>query len=153
MKNATLSGGLVAATVPSVLSGSSATLVHFLYQGNVNMPTTGGGTVTMMKFTASSLALSGHAADAITESGVTVVTSSSTMSFDGSVVLYATKLSGSLAGVPVTFTPTTISDLLLKFTNLVTGAVPITMTAVTTERAMGTADSLTYGGGFSVSFG
>ena len=125
---------------------------HFVYQGTVQMPSAGGGTVTMMKFTASSLALSGHAADAITESGMTVVTSSSTMSFDGSVVLYATKLSGSLAGVPVTFTPTTISDLLLKFTNLVTGAVPITMTAVTTEQAMGTADSLTYGGGFSVSF-
>ena len=152
MRKATASAGLVAPTSFSVITAGSATMDHFVYQGTVQMPSAGGGTVTMMKFTASSLALSGDAADAITESGVTVVTSSSTMSFDGSVVLYTTKLSGSLAGVPVTFTPTTISDLLLKFTNLVTGAVPITLTAVTTEQAMGTADSLTYGGGFSVSF-
>jgi len=147
VKNATLSGGLVAATVPSVLSGSSATLVHFLYQGNVNMPTTGGGTVTMMKFTADSVTLS-DASDAINEGGVTAGPSSPTMALSGNVVLYATQLSGTLGPISLTLTPD--SPLLATIGNVIT-AGQVTLTNVTTDQAMATADSLTYGpGGFAV---
>ena len=69
------------------------------------------------------------------------------MAFNGHVVLYATKLSGTLDGIPLTFTPTTISGVLLMVANLITSHGQITMTSVTTDQATGTADSLTYGPG------
>jgi hypothetical protein len=75
------------------------------------------------------------------------------MAFNGNVVLYATRLSGKLAGVPLTFTPTTISGLLLTTASVLTASTVVTMTSVTTDQAMGTADSLTYGpagNGFAV---
>jgi hypothetical protein len=100
----------------------------------------------MMKFTASSLMLSG-AAQSITEAGHTVTVSSPAFAFSGHVVLYATKLSGKLAGIPLTFTPNTISGLLLKIANLITSNGTITFTSVTTDQAIGIADSLTYGPG------
>ena len=56
-------------------------------------------------------------------------------------------------GIPLTFTPDTISGVLLTVSNLLTSNVPVTLTSVTTDQATATADSLTYGpggGGFSV---
>jgi hypothetical protein len=152
-KSSTAGAGLVAPAAISVITADSVSLAHFAYQGNARLPTASGGTVTMMKFTASSLTLSGHVADAVTEAGVTAVTSSPVMAFNGNVVLYATRLSGSLAGVPLTFTPDTISGVLLRVTSLLTSNAEVTLTSVTTDQATGTADSLTYGpggGGFSV---
>jgi hypothetical protein len=134
----------VAPAAISVITADSATMVDFTYKGNTKLPTADGGKVTMMKFTASSLTLS-TAADAVTEAGVTATTSSSVMAFTGNVVLYATKLSGTLDGIPLTFTPTTISKLLLTVANVITGHNTITMTSVTTDQALGTADSLQYG--------
>ena len=145
-KTSTARPGLVVPAATSVITAGSATLVHFLYQGNVKLPTASGATVTMMKFTADSLTLSGGAADTITEAGTTAVTSSPVMAFSGNVVLYATKLSGTLGPVPLTFTPTTVSAVLLKVANLITGT-QVTLTNVTTDQALGTADSLTYGPG------
>jgi hypothetical protein len=150
-KSASGGYGLVAPTAISVLSGDSATLVQFKYVGNAKVPTATGGTVTMMKFTASSLTLSGHAQDAVTEDGVTATTSSPTMALNGNVVLYATKLSGTLAGVPLTFTPSTVSRLLLTAASVLTSHTTITMTSVTTDQALATADSLTYEPTLSVS--
>jgi Family of unknown function (DUF6114) len=152
-KTAGTDGGLVAPAAISVITAGSATMTGFTYQGNAKLPTASGGTVTMMMFTASSLTLSGNVADAVTEAGHTATTSSPVMAFKGNVVLYATKLSGTLAGIPLTFTPTTISGLLLKVANVITSNGTITMTNVTTNQATGTADSLTYGpggSGFSV---
>ncbi len=152
-KDSTAGAGLVAPAATSVITADSVSMTHFTYQGNVKLPLARGGTVTMMKFTASSLTLSGHVADAVTEAGTTAVTSSPVMAFNGHVVLYATRLSGKLAGVPLTFTPDTVSSVLLTVANLLTSNVPITMTSVTTDQATGTADSLVYGpggGGFSV---
>jgi hypothetical protein len=152
-KSATGDPGLVAPAAISVITADSVTMDHFVYQGNAKLPTASGGAVTMMKFTASSLTLSGHVADAITEAGVTAVTSSPVMAFNGNVVIYSTKLSGSLLGVPLTFTPSTISGLELKAASLFTGLGQVTLTSVTTDQVTGTADSLTYGpggGGFSV---
>jgi hypothetical protein len=120
--------------------------------GNAKVPTAAGGTVTMMKFTASSLTLSGHAQEVVTEAGSTATTSSPTMVLNGNVVLYATKLSGTLAGIPLTFTPNTISGLLLTVASvLITSHGTITMTSVSTDQALATADSLTYEPTFSVS--
>src|SRR5437660_759710 len=52
------------------------------------------------------------------------------------VTMYATKLSGSLLGVPVTFTPSNASAVLLDIANLVTGVVPLTMTNVTADQTV-----------------
>jgi hypothetical protein len=152
-KTAAAGGGIVAPAAISVITAGSATMTGFTYQGNAKLPTAAGGTVTMMKFTASSLTLS-SAAQTITEAGHTVTVSSPEFAFSGNVVLYATKLSGSLAGIPLTFTPTTISGLLLKVANLITSNGTITFSNVTTDQAIGIADSLTYGpGGLGFSLG
>jgi hypothetical protein len=149
-KSASGGFGLVAPASISVLSGDSATLVDFKYVGNAKVPTAAGGTVTMMKFTASSLTLSGHAQEVVNEAGVTATTSSPTFALDGNVVLYATKLSGKLGPVPLTFTPTTVSELLIGAASVITGHTTITLTSVVTDQALATADSLTYEPGFSV---
>jgi hypothetical protein len=50
--------------------------------------------------------------------------------------MYATRLSGSILGVPATFTPSTTSAVLLSVANLATGLVPITLTGVTADQAV-----------------
>jgi len=144
-KRAAAAAGLVASAAGSVLTAGSATLSGFGYQGNVDMPVAGGGTVTMMKFTADSMTLAGGVTDAVTQDGVTTSTASPTLAFGGGVTLYATKLSGSLLGVPVTFTPSTVSAILLRIANLVTSVVPITLTGVTTDQPLASAGSLRTG--------
>ncbi len=137
--------GLVAAAASSVLTAGSATMTGFAYQGNVTMPVAGGGTVTMMKFTADSMTLAGGVTDSVTQDGGTTATSSPTLAFGGGVTLYAARLSGSLLGVPVTFTPSTVSAILLSAANLITGVVPITLTNVTTDQPLAIAGALQTG--------
>lgn len=110
--------------------------------GNVDMPVAGGGTETMMKFTADSMKLAGGVTDLVTQDGVTTQTSGSELDFGGGVTLYATQLSGSLLGVPVTFTPSTVSQILLNLSNQITNVVPITLTDVTTDQPLVNAGSL-----------
>jgi hypothetical protein len=112
----------------------SATMTGFTYKGNVNLPLAGGGTVKMMEFTVGSMTMS-HAVTQITEDGQTGTETDASFSASG-VIMYATRLSGSILGVPVTFTPTTTSAVLLKIANLATGLVPITMTSVTANQAV-----------------
>jgi hypothetical protein len=141
--------GLVASSAASVISAGSATLTGFAYQGVVNMPVAGGGTVPMMKFTASSMALAGGVTASVTQSAVTTLTTSPTFSFGGSVVLYATRLSGCLGPACVTLTPGNALSVLLqlanKITGLLTGLVPITLTKVTTDQPFVLAGSLQSG--------
>jgi hypothetical protein len=132
-KGATAASGLVAATATSVLTAGSANITGFHYVGNVKMPVAG-GTENMMKFTADSIDLSGTVTVTVTQNGVTVTTVSDTQDFSDGVTLYATKLSGSLLGVPLTFTPSTISAALLSLANVATGLAPLTMTGVTTDQ-------------------
>ena len=62
------------------------------------------------------------------------------------MTLYATKLCGNLLGViPVCFTPSTVSAVLLTIANVVTAAAPITMTDVTTDQPLTTAGALQTG--------
>ena len=117
--------------------------------GTVDVPTAG-GTESMMKFTADSIDLSGTVTVTVTQNGVTVTTVSATQDFSDGVTLYATQLSGSLQaapglpGVPLSLTPATISVSLLKLpnvgllqlANLATGAIPLTMTGVTTDQLL-----------------
>lgn len=144
-KRAAADPGLVASSATEVLTAGSATMTGLSYQGNVNVPVAGGGTVTMMKFTADSIALASGVTDTVTEGGVNTATSSPTLTFSGGATLYATKLCGSLAGVPLCFTPTTVSGLLLSAANLITGIAPIVFTNVTTDQPIVLAGALQTG--------
>jgi hypothetical protein len=144
-KRAAADPGLVASSATEVLTAGSATITGLSYQGNVNVPVAGGGTVTMMKFTADSIALASGVTDTVTEGGANTATSSPTLTFSGGVTLYATRLCGSLAGVPLCFTPTTVSGLLLSAANLITGVAPIMFTSVTTDQPIVFAGALQTG--------
>lgn len=133
--------GVEASTATSVIVAGSATLDGLSYQGTAQVPTAS-GTVTMMKFTMSSLTLTGDVTATVTQDAQTTVTTNSSLDFSGGVVLYATKLSGSLLGVPVTLTPGNVVTLLLKLLNSLTPLVPVTMTNVTTDDFLVASDSL-----------
>jgi hypothetical protein len=142
-KHAPATPGLVAAAATSVLTAQRANITGFHYVGNVDVPVVG-GTQQMMKFTADSIDLSGDVTVTVTENGSTVTTVSASQDFSDGVTLYATQLTGSLLGVPLKFTPSTISASLLtlpnagllQLANLVTGAIPLTMTGVTTDQLL-----------------
>jgi hypothetical protein len=144
-KNASADPGLVASAATEVLTAGSAALAHFAYAGNVTLPAGGGGSVSMMKFTADSLTLAGGVTDTVAQGGTTTVTSSPTLAFSGGVTLYATKLTGSLLGVPLTFTPSTVSAVLLTIASVLTSSATITMTNVTTDQPIVIAGALQTG--------
>ena len=144
-KNASADPGLVGSAATEVLTAGSATLARFAYAGNVTLPTGGGGSVPMMKFTADSITLAGSVTDTVTQGGTTTVTSSPTLAFSGGVTLYATKLTGSLLGVPLTFTPSTVSAVLLTVASVLTSSATITMTNVTTDQPIVIAGALQTG--------
>jgi Family of unknown function (DUF6114) len=137
--------GQLAAAAQSTLTADSALLEGLSYDG-VAQVATANGTVTMMKFTLSSLTLTGNIALTVSEGGGTAVTRSSSMHFGGPVVLYATKLSGDLLGIPVTITPTSPLATILQLLAPVTRAVPVPMTHVVTDQPYTTAGSLQAGG-------
>lgn len=144
-KNASADPGLVASAATEVLTAGSATLAHFAYAGNVTLPVGGGGSVSMMKFTADSITLAGGVTDTVAQGGTTTVTSSPALAFSGGVTLYATKLTGSLLGVPLTFTPSTVSAVLLTIASVLTSGATITMTNVTTDQPIVIAGALQTG--------
>jgi hypothetical protein len=144
-KNASADPGLVASAATEVLTAGSATLAHFAYAGNVTVPVGGGASVSMMKFTADSITLAGAVTETVTQGGTTTVTSSPTLAFSGGVTLYATKLTGSLLGVPLTFTPSTVSAVLLTIASVLTSGATITMTNVTTDQPIVIAGALQTG--------
>jgi hypothetical protein len=125
--------GLVVASSPSVITASSATLNGLAYQGKVNMPVAGGGTLTMMKFTMNSQQLSGLDLKVAMTGGM-LTTAAPSASFSGNVVLYATKLTGKLAGIPLTLTPGNAESTLLQLLKSLTPLVPVTMTDVTADQ-------------------
>jgi hypothetical protein len=140
-KTAAGATGVEASTATSVIVAGSATLGGMSYLGTAQVPTAG-GTVPMMKFTMSSLTLTGGVRATVSQNGHTTVTTNSSLDFRGGVVLYATKLSGNLLGVPITLTPGSVITVLLKLLNSLTPLVPVTMTAVTTDDFLVGSDSL-----------
>ena len=159
-RRAGVGGGLVAATATSVITAGSATLDHLAYQGAANVPVARGGTVRMMKFTATSITLSGDVTASVTEhgaggqdgAGVTTLTTSPTLAFSGDVVLYATRLSGCLGALCVTLTPDNAVTVLLRLASGVTGALTLRLTKVTTSQPLVTAGAL-QAGALKISFG
>jgi hypothetical protein len=137
---------ITAPAAASVLTAGSATLSDFQYLGNVCIPVSGSADCQeMMEFTASSADLSGDVTVSVTEGEQTTSTSSPSLAFSDGMTLYATKLCGKLVGVPLCFTPTTVSSVLLSIANLVTAALPITLTDVTTDQPLATAGALQTG--------
>ena len=128
----------------SLVTGS-ALLQGSAYQGVAHVPVAGGGTVDMMRFTMSSLTLAGTPTLTVREGGVTSSASGSSMQFTGNVVLYATKLSGDLAGVPVTLTPSSPLSLVLQLLGSVTQRVKLQLTHVTTDQPYISTDALQIG--------
>jgi hypothetical protein len=140
-KTAAGATGVEASNATSVIVAGSATLDGMSYQGTAQVPTAS-GTLTMMKFTMSSLTLTGDVTATVTQNGQTTVTTNSSLDFSGGVVLYATKLSGTLLGVPITLTPGSVVTVLLKLLNSLTPLVPVTMTNVTTDNFLVASESL-----------
>jgi hypothetical protein len=134
--------GLEASTASTVLTAGSATLDGLAYQGTAKMPVASGGEQTMMVFTLNSMSLSGNVTTTVTQDGQTTVTAASSLDFSGGITLYATKLSGTLLGIPTTLTPGNVLTLLLHLLNTVTPLVPLTMTNVTTDQPLVLAGSL-----------
>lgn len=136
------SPGLMVSEAQFVLSTGSALLLGASYDGVAQVPTANGTTVTMMKFTMNSLTLDGAPTLTITQGGHSSVTSGSSMQFTGSVVLYATQLSGDLLGVPVTLTPSSPLAAILQLLNSVTPLIPLKLTNVTTAQPYISSNSL-----------
>jgi hypothetical protein len=133
-KDASAAAGVVVSNATWTMTVDSATMTNFQYKGNVDLPLAGGGTVTMMEFTVDSMSMS-NATTVISEAGQTGRETDASFTASG-VTMYATKLSGSLLGVPLTFTPSTASAVLLDVANLVTGVVPLTLTGVTADQTV-----------------
>ena len=74
------------------------------------------------------------------------MTSTSLLSFSGHVVLYATKLSGDLLGVPVTLTASSPLSLVLRLLKPLTQGLTVTMTKVITDQPMTTSDASQWAG-------
>lgn len=125
----------------SLVTGA-ALLKGSAYQGVAHVPVAGGGTVDMMKFSMSSLTLTGGPTLTVLEKGVTSSAAGSSMQFTGNVVLYATKLSGDLAGVPITLTPNSPLPLVLQLLGSVTQRVQLQLTNVTTSQPYISTDTL-----------
>lgn len=138
IKRTTATRGLVAATVPAVLTAGSAQLVGLGYDGVAEVPTASGPPVQMMKFSLRSVTLTGKPTLTIKQNASTAVTSTSVLSFTGNVVLYATKLSGDLLGVPVTLTPSSPLSLVLQLLKPLTEGLTVTMTHVVTNQPLTT---------------
>jgi hypothetical protein len=143
-KKAAAAQGLVLSDATTVLSAGSATFTSFFYVGNVDMPVAGGGTVTMMKFTADTITLSDGPAFSVTQDGVNVVQSGDTFAFSGGVTFYATELTGSFLGVPLTFTPSNAAVLWVTVDPVDALLPSITLTSTSADQSLAIAGSVQY---------
>jgi hypothetical protein len=96
--------GRVVATDQSSLSGGLAVLDGLSYDGVARVRTRT-GTEPMLKFTMSSLMLTGDIVLTTYEGGHFYTMKASSLDLSGEVELYTTKISGRLAGIRVTYDP------------------------------------------------
>jgi Family of unknown function (DUF6114) len=137
VKKATVASSLMATTSTVSITAGSATMDGAHYEGVATVPTTGGGSQQMLKLTMTSLSLTGTKLTVV-ENGRTTTTTNTSLRFSGNVVLYATKLCGSLLGIPLPcFTPQNQPTII----NLTGGLIPLTLTNVTTDQPLTTSNS------------
>lgn len=103
------------------------------------------GPEKMLQFTMTSLKLTDVTLTA-GQGGAAITTTAPSMSLSGSVLLYATQLSGDLAGVPITVTPSTPLATVLQILAPLTVKVPITMTNVVTDQPYSSSDTMQVSG-------
>jgi hypothetical protein len=96
--------GARAATALSTLTAGSAVFTGLSFDGVAHLPTAS-GPVPVLKFSMTSLTLSGATRLLVTQGGHTVLERDSSLRLSGNVVLYTTRISGDLDGARVTFTP------------------------------------------------
>lgn len=132
------------ATAPSSLTASSALITGFAYDGTVDVRTTT-GTVRLMQFSMSSLSLTSINLTT-SQSGTAITTRAPSLALSGDVVLYASKLSGDLLGVPITITPASPIAVILRLIAPLTAAVPVPMTNVVTDQPFTSADGMSVSG-------
>ena len=137
---ATDQGGLEISAAQFSLATGTAVMHGATYDGTAEVPTASGATVTMLKFSMSALDLTGSPTLTVAQGGQSAETSGTSMHFSGDVVLYVTKLSGHLLGIPLTLTP---GSPLALFTSLLNG---VPLTGVTTDQPLISADSLSIPG-------
>jgi hypothetical protein len=143
-KRAGTSPGVNIASSPASLTAASAVITGFAYDGLATVHTAR-GPVKMMQFTMSSLSLSGVDLT-VSQGGAVLTTHAPELDLSGKVVLYATRLSGDLLGVPVTITPQSPLATILQVTAPLTKSVPVPMTNVVTDQPYTSADSMSVNG-------
>ncbi|HEY9244463.1 MAG TPA: hypothetical protein VIP48_20915 [Streptosporangiaceae bacterium] len=122
------------------LTTGTAVMHGATYDGTADVPTASGATVKMLKFSMTALDLTGSPTLTVSQGGQSAETSGSAMHFSGNVVLYVTKLTGHLLGIPLTLTP---GSPLALFTSLLNG---VPLTDVTTDQPVISANSLSIPG-------
>ncbi len=145
-KRAAPAHSLVATTAASTLTAGSARIAGLSYDGVAKVPRAAGGPRRMMKFDIQSVTLTGRPRLTITERGSTATTTTSVLSFTGHVVLYATRLSGDLLGVPLTLTPDSPESVVLRLLKPFSQHLTVTMTNVVTGHPLTLADSSQWRG-------
>ncbi|HEY2507224.1 MAG TPA: DUF6114 domain-containing protein [Streptosporangiaceae bacterium] len=138
--------GVTVSSVPATLTAKSATIKGFAYDGQVTVRLPDGTVEQMMRFTMTSLDLSGI--DLTAGQGRTAVTTKApAISLSGSVVLYATALSGFLYGdVPITLTPASPVSAVLRALSGLTKKVPVQMTNVVADQPYTSGKSMSIQG-------
>jgi hypothetical protein len=127
-----------------VLDAGSARLVGLAYDGVAQVPLASGGSEQMMKFNLQSVTLTGKPILTIHQNNSVATTSTSLLSFSGNVVLYATKLSGDLLGIPITLTTSSPLSLVLQLLRPLTSGLTVTMTNVVTDQPTTTSSASTW---------
>jgi hypothetical protein len=128
-------GVLVPAAEPSMITADSATLTGLHFDG-VATVATASGPQRMLKFSMSGLSLK-NGDLTVTQDGRTVAVQGTSFTFSGDVTLLTTKFSGSLLGVPLSFSPSLPPPVVLPV---------MTFTNVTSEQPFTSADSFQVGG-------
>jgi hypothetical protein len=128
-------GVLVPAAEPSMITADSATLTGLHFDG-VATVATASGPQRMLKFSMSGLSLKDGDLT-VTQDGSTVAVQGTSFTFSGNVTLLTTKFSGSLLGVPLSFSPSLPPPVVLPV---------MTFTNVTSEQPFTSADSFQVGG-------
>jgi hypothetical protein len=134
------SNGLEITAATFGLTTGTAVMHGATYDGTVEVPTASGATVRMLKFSMSALDLTGSPTLTVSQGGQSAETSGTAMHFSGNVVLYVTKLTGHLLGIPLTLTP---DSPLALFTSLLNG---VPLTEVSTDQPLISADALNIPG-------
>ncbi|GAA0393140.1 hypothetical protein GCM10009530_50600 [Microbispora corallina] len=124
------------ATEPAAVRAPSLTMTGMKFHGVVEMPTAT-GSVKMLRFTMDRAVLDQPQQ---TMGGTTLT--GRTFTFEGDVVIYTTRMTGKLLGLPQVFTADNPNVIVRALRLLPSLNVPVTMTDIVSEQPYVSADSL-----------